>query len=147
MIFLLIIFKKISCYKYARIFYMMWNKLKMNWLQCAEKWETSKQNFKNTELIAWKEILDPGLPPKSENKKLSGFVTFVIKTDILQSGVAKKCETKKYEKYKMKCPPKGIMFLTRTMALILSTAAPNTIKMWTDLLIRVMATTQLTNFL
>ena len=58
----------------------------------------------------------------------------------------KKCETKKYEKYNMKCSPKGIMFLTRTMALMLSTAAPNTIKMWIDILIRMMATTQITNF-
>ena len=63
---------------------MMWNTLKLNWLQYAKNWETSKQNFKNTELIAWKEILDHGLPPKRENKKLSCSVTIVIKTDTLQ---------------------------------------------------------------
>ena len=57
----------------------------------------------------------------------------------------KKCETKKYEKYNMKCPPKIIMFLTRTMALMLSTAVPNTIETWTNLLTRMMATTQLMN--
>ena len=46
----------------------------------------------------------------------------------------------------MECPPQGITFLPRTMALKLSTAASNTIKTWTDLLFRTMATTQLMNF-
>ena len=145
MTFLLIIFKKISWYKYAQVFYMMWNKLKLNWLQCAKKWETSEQNFKNTELIAWKEMLDHGLPPKKETKKLSGSVTIVIKTDTHQNGVVKKCETKKYEKYNMKCPPLEITLLTGTIALKLSTAASNTIKTRTNLLIRMMATIQLMN--
>ena len=122
---------------------MMWTKSKLNWLQCAKKWETSGQNFKKTELIAWKEILDDGLPPKRETKKLSGSVTIVIKTDTHQNGVAKKCETKKYEKYDLKCPLQWLTFLPGTMALKLSTSAPNTIKTWTNLLIRMMATTQL----
>ena len=88
----------------------------------------------------------PIAPSKEENNKLPASVTIVIKTDTLQNGVAKKCETKKYGKYDLKCPPQGIMFLPRIMALMLSTAAPNTIKTWTDLLIRMMATTQPMNF-
>ena len=70
----------------------------------------------------------PWFPTKRRNKNLPGSVPTVIKTDTLQSGVVKKYETKKSEKYKMKCPPKVTMFLTRTMALMLSTAVPNTIK-------------------
>ena len=58
----------------------------------------------------------------------------------------KKCETKKYERYDMNCPPQGIISLPTSMALMLSTAAPNTIKTWTYLLIRMMATTQLKKF-
>ena len=71
----------------------------------------------------------PWAPTQKGKKQLSGSATIVIKTDTLQNGVAKNCETKKYENYNMKCPPKGIMFLTKTMGLMLSTAAPNTSKM------------------
>ena len=43
-----------------------------------EMWNLQK-NFKNTELIACQEILDFGLPPKRETKKLSGSVTIFYK--------------------------------------------------------------------
>ena len=88
----------------------------------------------------------PWAPTQKRKQKMSGSVTIVPKTDKLQIGVARKCETEKYEKYNLKCPQKGTMFLTRTIALMLSTAVPNTIKMCTDPLIRMMATTQLTKF-
>ena len=70
----------------------------------AKKWETCKQNFKNTELIAWKEILDHKLPPKRATKKLSASATIVIKTDTDQNGDAKRCATKKYGECNMICP-------------------------------------------
>ena len=107
--FLLIIFKRMSCYKYARIFHMMWNKSELSWLKCARRWETSQQNFKNTELIPWKEIVDHELPPKRETKKLSGSVTIVIKMDTHQICVAKRCETKKYGECNMICPSTRIL--------------------------------------
>ena len=87
----------------------------------------------------------PWAPTQKGNQKLSGSVTIVIKTDTHQNGVVKKCETKKYEKYNMKCPPLEITLLTGTIALKLSTAASNTIKTRTNLLIRMMATIQLMN--
>ena len=88
----------------------------------------------------------PWAPTQKGKQKTVRFCNYCHKNGHTPNWCRKKCETKKYEKYKMKCPPKGIMFLTRTMALMLSTAAPNTIKMWTDRPNRMMATTQLTNF-
>ena len=94
---------------------------------------------------AMKENSRPWPPIQKGKQKPLRFCNYCQKMDTRQSGVAKKCETKKCENYNMKCPPKIIMCLTRTMALILSTAAPNTIKTWIELLIRMMATTQLMN--
>ena len=45
----------------------------------------------------------------------------------------------------MKSPLQGMTFLPETMALKLLTAATNAIKTWTNLLIRLMATTQIMN--
>ena len=87
----------------------------------------------------------PWAPSQKGKQKTARFCNCCHKNGHTPKWCRKKYETKKYEKYKMKCSPKGIMFLTRTMALMLSTAAANTIKMWTDLLTRMMATTQLTN--
>ena len=130
----------------ARTFYMMWNKSKLNWLQCAKKWETSEHNFKNTELIAWKEFSNHGLPPRLDNKKLSGSVTIVIKTDTLQIGVVKRFETKKYEEWNTICPWKKIMLPYENTELLTPIVAPSTIKTWTYALIRTMWIFPLINF-
>ena len=98
-------------------------------------------------LIAMEEKSRPWAPTKKEKQKTVRFCDYCHKNGHTPKWCRKKCETKKYEKYNMKCPPKEIMFLTRTMALMLSTAAPNTIKTWTDVLTRTMGTTQRTNFL
>ena len=89
----------------------------------------------------------PWAPTQKGKQKTVRFCNYCHKTDTHQIGVAKKCETKKYEKYKMRSPRKTFMFLPRTMALMLSTAAPNTIKTWTVVLTRTMGTIQRTNFL
>ena len=88
----------------------------------------------------------PWAPTQKGNQKTVRFCNCCHKVGHTPSWCRKKCETTKYERYDMNCPPQGIISLPRTMALLLSTAAPNTIKMWTYLLIRMMTTTQLMKF-
>ena len=84
---------------------------------------------------------------QKEKQKTVRFCNYCHKNGHTPKWCRKKCETKKYEKYNMKCPPKIVMFLTRTKALMLSTAAPNTIKTMTDVLTRMMGTIERMNFL
>ena len=89
----------------------------------------------------------PWAPTWKGKQKTVRFCNYCHKNGHTPNWCSKKnARRRNTKKSKMKSPPKRIMFLTRTMALMLSTAAPNTIKVWTDLLIRIMATTQLTNF-
>ena len=82
----------------------------------------------------------------NQKKKLVRFCNYGLKNGHTPKWCRKKkCETKKYKKYDMKCPLEGIIILPKTMTPKLSTAAPNMIKIWTNLLIRKMATTQLLN--
>ena len=87
----------------------------------------------------------PWAPTRKGKQKTVRFCNYCHKNGHTPNWCRKKMRDEKYEKYKMKSPPKTFMFLTRTMALMLSTAAPNTIKTWTDVLTRTMATIQLMN--
>ena len=87
----------------------------------------------------------PWAPTQKGNQKTVRFCNYCHKNGHTPKWYRKKCETKKYEKYNMECPPLEITLLPGTIALNLSTAASNTIKTRTNLLIRMMATIQLMN--
>ena len=108
----------------------------------SQEMRNLRVEFQEHRLNAMEGNSRPWAPTQKGKQKLSGSVTIVIKTDTHQNGVEKNCETKKYGKYDMKCPPLEITRLPRTIALKLSTAAPNTITTRNNLLIRMMATIQ-----
>ena len=61
----------------------------------SQEMRNLRVEFQEHRLNAMEGNSRPWASPKRENKKLSGSVTRVIKTDTHQIGVAKKCETKK----------------------------------------------------
>ena len=68
-------------------------------------------------------------PIQRAKQKPFRFCNYVKKTKRLQTGRAKKCETKKYEECGMICPSKRMLLPYGTMKLATSTVDSNTIEM------------------
>ena len=82
---------------------------------------------------------------QKQKQKTVQFCNYLHENGHTAKWCREKCGTERYKKYDMKCSLQGITFLPGTMAIKLSTAPPNTMKTSTNLLIRMIATTQLMN--
>ena len=89
----------------------------------------------------------PWAPTQKRKQKTIRFCNYCHKNGHTPKWCRKKMRDEEIRKIQYEMSSKEIMFLTRTMAPMLSTAAPNTIKTWTDASTRTMGTTQRTNFL